>query len=70
MKQPIRRKHKTNDERYSWHGDGIDSCNDCPFISIYPDREFAICNAWNLEFYYKEGVPIKIPDICGNQKEK
>ena len=70
MGQPIKRgrKEPPSVTHVQGTGKGVEYCNDCPFLSLYPDRGFALCNASDIEFYYKEGNLIEVPKNCGNHK--
>lgn len=70
MGQPIRKGRKPTPTPYhiTGTGEGIEYCNDCPFFSMFPDKQMALCNTSDIEFYYKDGDLIKVPKNCGNHK--
>lgn len=65
MKQPSRKKHKVNS--FQGTGEGIEFCNDCPFLILLDG--VAICNASDVRIEHDNINKIIVPDWCGNKKQ-
>ena len=66
MKQPAKKKapKQEKNNNFGGTGEGIDYCNECPFMVIASG--FSICNTSDIVL--GNGKQIKVPDWCGNKK--
>lgn len=62
MKQPIR-----NQKKPKYEVEGLEFCNDCPFLNKEDGRAF--CNTYDVELKIVDGNII-LPPWCGFKKKK
>lgn len=66
MKQPVRKKKVEKVGHITGTGKGIDTCNECPFLSIVDG--VSICSTSDIILGKEKTTPV--PDWCGNKKDK
>lgn len=73
MAQPIRKrlgkavKIFPKDNEYHGKGDGLDYCNECPFLNLGTIPASCNPNSRNLEYTDRDKIPV--PQWCGNNKD-
>jgi len=69
MKQPVRniKRNIKKPPQFKSKGDGLDYCNECPFLGL--TETTATCNPNDKKLKFDDINHIPVPNWCGNNKE-
>jgi hypothetical protein len=64
MAQPVRKRKKTLKTEIE---DGLEYCNQCPFLGYNFEKDSYMCSPNDLYFGKSDNIPV--PKWCGNSKK-